>query len=119
LDVLNSFHETMEAIVRPASLLQGSDLDEARLGSLRALAAAADREWSLVEKTAFPWQDYGISAERAQRFAGLVGAERAAIDALQEALAAQDSARILTAARALKPAFAKTYMFFGAIDDSK
>lgn len=113
LDTLSQFHSTMEAIVKPAVQLDATKLDSSQIESLAELAEQADQEWKLVEETNFDLGQLGKTDEAVQQFPMMLRAERQAISELHDALSSNDKESILKAARALKPPFAKVYMFFG------
>lgn len=119
LDRLAEFHAVMEEIVKPAMKATPADVTPEYAQRVERLAAHASDLWSKVEQTDFALDEFGLSADKQKRFASLLKQERAAIDALTAALDADDPAKLLAAARAIKPPFAQAYMAFGKFPAGK
>lgn len=113
LDTLSQFHATMEAIVKPAMRLDADTIDDAQIKRIAVLSTQALQEWELVEDAEFNLAMFDKDEAEQKQFPGMLNAEHAAIVRLQQALSTKDSHSIITAARGLKPPFAKIYMFFG------
>lgn len=113
MDVLNEYHDVMESIVKPAVEMKPADVDEAYLEELKQAASGASEMWTEVEQTKFPAKLFGFDKEATQKLNASIAAERAAITALNRALADGDAKTVLKAAKGLKPPFAKVYKSFG------
>lgn len=113
LDTLNEYHSIMESIVQPAVSMTPVDVDESYLRRLRASAAAASKAWATVEQTHFSPELFPFDDQAAVSLDARLDQERAAITALNRALAQGDAATVLQAARGLKPPFAQVYKSFG------
>ncbi len=116
LDWLTDFHETMEEIVKPAAakVKQGKlDVSEADGARMRRLLAEATRQWQVVQSAEFDPEPLGYGPSKVAAMPGMIEAEANALAALEKALDGGDAERILQAAVAIKPPFAKFFMSFG------
>lgn len=113
LDTLSHYHATMEAIVKPATGLSEESLSEEQIETFVELSKRADREWAIVEGTEFDLGLFGKTDQQAAQFDVMLRGVRRSIETLRATLGQSDMAAILEAAKAMKPPFAKTYMFFG------
>ena len=116
LDVLSDYHAVMEAIVKPATKAEASQIDRGLRSEIAELAAEASKVWAVAEQTSFDlaepptgWPTHEATQENTT-------AVRASITRLNQALRDGDNQALLLAARGLKPVFAKLYMSFGDFD---
>jgi hypothetical protein len=113
LDAVARYHRLLEAIVKPAMGASPAKLTAERQEQLTQLASEAAAAWEEVEQTALDVTLFERAAGRQAELGPLIVSERAALDALQAALASQDPVAILACSRALKPPYAQLVMFFG------
>jgi hypothetical protein len=86
----------------------------AEIASCARKAAEARKLWQAVKTARWSPEDYGLDAARTESYRAALVAEDKALDELGAALDAGDGARILKAAPAIKPPFAKAYAAFGS-----
>jgi hypothetical protein len=113
LDPLNRFHAVMEEIVKPAMALSPNDVDEEVRGRFAKLMSQAAIEWQKVRDTEFDAQRFQMDAVAEAEVQELIAAETTNLARFQVALQGDDPSELLKTARALKPGFAKVFMFFG------
>lgn len=112
IDGLTAFHHPMEEIVLAAKDKTAQSLSDADIGKIRSLLPQAEKYWRGVEAAKPDATIYQLSPAQAGEVAKLVRLESAALAGLSEALAAGDKSRIVKAAVAIKPNFAKLFMTF-------
>jgi hypothetical protein len=117
LDALNEFHETMEEIVKPAMKWTAADIDESVRQDLQASLQKAQEQWSVVEQAGFDAGARDLNEAAQARIMKVVQQERQSLTNLAQALESANAAKILQAARAIKPSFAQLYMSFGQFPD--
>jgi hypothetical protein len=112
-DVLTDFHATMELIIAGTADKAPQTIDAATNAQLRTQLAIARTQWQAVKSARWTPADYGVEGARFDAYLAAVAGEDRALDELAAALDAADGARIVKAATALKPPFAKAYAAFG------
>lgn len=112
LDPLAHFHDTMEEITLLAEDQTPATLGAEQTAKLKAALVEAETRWAAV-KASRVGPEFGVNAEQKQQLEQFLAGQTAALDTLKQALAGGDKAAQLSAARGIKPAFAKIYMFFG------
>ncbi|RMF63841.1 MAG: hypothetical protein D6743_10125 [Calditrichaeota bacterium] len=113
LDYLTAFHEPMEAVVRMVKDKVATQLASEDLQSMQERLATAKEHWSRARAADFDASLFGFDAERVEQMQQLMAREDAALATLQKALTAGQPAEIISAAKAIKPPFAKLFMLFG------
>jgi hypothetical protein len=107
LDLLTAFHEPMETFV---DLAEKPDADPARL---RSLLAELSEKWTVVEKTKLDTELFGLSEEKAVKYAGMVKKEREVLSSLPALIDGGDQDALVKTAGTVKTTFSQTYMIFG------
>lgn len=112
-DALTDFHATMEVIIATAQGKDPAAINADDVAALRKLLAQARTQWQAVKAARWDPAAYGMEGARLESYRSALVAEDQALDALAAALDAADGARIVKAAPAIKPPFAKAYAAFG------
>ncbi len=113
-DLLTDFHATMELIILAVQDKAPPAIGAAEIAKLRPQLAEARKLWQAVKTARWSPEEYGLDAARTESYRAALVAEDKALDELGAALDAGDGARILKAAPAIKPPFAKAYAAFGS-----
>lgn len=113
VDRLTAFHEPMETLALTGSTLRPDQLDAKRRAELEQAYAQARTLWRGVELHAVDTAAYGLSAPRQAQLRTAIDDETAALSQLSDALRGSDNGRLLKAAVAVKPPFAKAFTAFG------
>ncbi len=113
VDTLTTFHEPMETIVLAAKDKTSDTLTEIDIARIRKALPQAEQAWQRVTTTKLDASDYMLSAAQAENARQLMMLENASLATLKDSLASADKSRILQAAVAIKPNFAKLFMIFG------
>jgi hypothetical protein len=113
VDALTTFHEPMETIVLAAKDRTSDTLTEADIAHIRKMLPQAEQAWQRVAAARLDADDYMLAPAQADDARKLMALEAASLSALKDALASDDKARIVRAAVAVKPHFAKLFMTFG------
>jgi hypothetical protein len=113
LDRLTEFHTTMEEIVLAVKVEQPMDLTQDKIEKIRQLTGKAVAQWDEVKSSPFQPQRFGFNEEKMAKRKQLLQAETAALEKLEQALAAKDKAQIVATGMAIKPLFAQSFMLFG------
>ena len=112
-DALTNFHATMELIIATAQGKAPTEIGAADVATLRTKLAQARAQWQAVTDSRWNTTDYGLEGPRLDTYRAALAAESQALDAFAAALDSGDGARIVKAAAAIKPPFAKAYSAFG------
>lgn len=112
VDRLTEYHEPMEVLAL-AGALKPASLTAERRGELARAYQEARALWAEIERFAVPAEAYGLSSGRQAQMQQGMAQERVALDALGQALQGDDAARLLQAAAAIKPPFARLFTAFG------
>jgi hypothetical protein len=110
-DWCTAYHDPMEAMVLSVKGLAADQITDDLLATLAEQASEADFLWRKVEKNPID-AAWGFGAAQEAALAGRIAAERAALDALAEAIAAADRAAIPALGLQLKAAFVPVYTSF-------
>lgn len=116
VDRLTAFHGPMEDLARAGATWPATSVDAARRSELERHFAHARARWHTVEASTIDAAAHGLSAARAAQLRQAMDAESAALSRLSDALRADDTARLLKAAVAIKPPFARAFTSFGQSD---
>ncbi len=117
LDVLNQFHITMERIVKPAGMMKPEEFNASTKQRFQKLQREAVEIWSAVNAAELQSPQLALGEKQRDLLVPLIRAQGEALERLGEALQQDDAERILEAARAIKPGFARIYMLFGEFPD--
>jgi hypothetical protein len=112
-DVLTDFHAMMELIIDAVQGKEPAAIGAAEIAKLRPMLADARKRWQAVKTAQWNPADYGLDAARLESYRAALANEDKALDELGASLDAGDGARIVKAAPAIKPPFAKAYAAFG------
>jgi hypothetical protein len=113
VDRLTAFHEPMEQLAQAGSTWPPSALDTSRRDELVKAYAHARTLWRGIEGQSIDVAQYGLSPARAAQLRKSIDEESAALAQLSDALRGGDKARVLKAAAAIKPPYARAFMAFG------
>jgi hypothetical protein len=113
IDRLTAYHEPMEAIVLTAKGKTPATLTDADIATLRRHLQEAQTLWQPIVSARIDPKRYRLSDNAITALGTGIQQESATLQALQTALAADDRQRIIKAAVAIKPPFAKLFMLFG------
>ncbi len=112
---VTAYHAPMEAIVRASQSGGMAGPGPEAVAEIRAALPEAMERWSAVE--AAPHDAvYGLTPALVARRAGLLAAERAALDELARAVDAGDAPAIGRAGSALEPVVARLVLLYGERD---
>lgn len=117
VDRLTAFHGPMEDLAQAGATWPVTSVDAARRGELERHFAHARARWHAVEGLVIDTAAHGLSAARAAQLRQAMDEESAALSRLSDALRADDTARLLKAAVAIKPPFARAFTSFGRSDN--
>lgn len=113
VDRLTTYHEPMEQLALAGSQLKPEQLTPAKRADLAKAYDAARALWSGIEQVGLDAASHGLNTARENQLRQGLAAERAALDALGQALRTGDAAAVLKAAGAIKPPFARVFTAFG------
>lgn len=113
LDHQTAFHEPMEQIVLSAKGKTPLTFGTAELTQIRTALPELESRWNSVRTASFVGTEYGIDAAGMSRIRQFIQQESAAIETLKQALDSGDENRIIQAAVAIKPPFARLFKSFG------
>ena len=116
VDRLTAFHEPMEELALAGSTLQPSQVDAARRAELEKAYVRARTRWLGIEQQPVDRVAYGLSAARQAQLRKALDDETSALGQLSDALRNSDNARLLKAAAAIKPPFARAFIAFGQLE---
>ena len=115
-DILTNFHEYMEEITHSAGDVSPADLDENAVYALKEALQEALNAWKAVQQAPFNPAEYGFNDQQAGMREKLLVEETAALKKLEDAIAAGDKEKIISAAAGIKPKYAAQYKLFGDFD---
>ena len=115
VDRLTAFHEPMEQLALAGSTWPSSALDTSRRDDLVQAYAHARTLWRGIEGQSVDATQYGLSPARAALLRKAIDEESAALAQLSDALRGDDKARVLKAAVAIKPPYARAFTAFGQL----
>lgn len=113
VDRLTAFHEPMEQLAQAGSTWSSSALDTSRKDELVQAYAHARTLWRGIEGQPVDAAQYALSPARAAQLRKAIEEESVALARLSDALRGDDSARVLKAAVAIKPPYARAFTAFG------
>lgn len=113
VDRLTAFHEPMEVLASAGATLAPGRIDARHRAELEKTFAEAAARWRAIEQHLPDARVYRLSPAREAQFRQNLAAEAAALSRLSDALRGGDDARLLAAAKAIKPPFARAFTAFG------
>jgi hypothetical protein len=113
VDRLTAFHEPMEILALAGSTLRADQIDAKRRSELERAYAHARTLWRGIELHAGDGASFGLSEPRQGQLRNALDDETAALVQLSDALRGRDNGRLLKAAVAIKPPFARAFTAFG------
>lgn len=113
VDRLTAYHAPMETLAMAASTWRPADVDVARRAQLEQAGLQAAALWRGIERQPVDATAYGLSPQRQAQLRQALDDESLALDRLSQALRLGSNEQVLTAAAALKPAFARSFTAFG------
>jgi len=106
VDRLTEFHDAMEQVVKLAA-------SAAAPGEIRQRLEEASGLWRRAEEPRFEAALFGFDDAKYEQLRKRIGGERALIEALRKALAANDRTQVGALAKEMKAAFSQIYVMFG------
>lgn len=113
VDHLTAFHTPMETLALAGSTLRPDQLNATRRAELTRAYAKARTLWRRIEQQPVDAKAYGLSGARLAQLRKAIEDEGSALEQLSQALRETDDARLLKAAAAIKPPFARAFTAFG------
>jgi hypothetical protein len=112
LDDLTRFHDPMEEMYLVAKGKSGEQLSDTDIAKIRSEFPQAERLWAVVQKATVD-SAFQLTEGQKGAQAKLMAAETSLLDALKQALSANDRDGIAKNAQALRQPFSQLYVSFG------
>jgi len=119
LDLLALYHEPMEAITLAIKDKTPAQLTADDVANIGEQYRYAESIWGQAVKAQFDPALFGLTPEQERKLCEEITVETGVMEELKSALDANDAARILAAASALKPHFTAIYLLFGDFEAVK
>ena len=119
IDPLTEFHTLMETIYHTGAENTPDDLSDSDIGLLSDTLSDAAALWDKISKMNFDAGLFGFNEQKVAMMKKYIRAEKGALTKLEEAIIIRNKARILAAAKKVKPNYAKLYVMFGDFEALK